>query len=170
MHAAVRFTKESIDATEPELVRHSSSIGEVILHPSRDHTDPPAAGDTGLPPACADFGMLKEGHTWCTAAGAVPAGSRIDTFAPAQLIQEVRLAPAEQQPDEDGMAVDADTLSLLVTIRPEAPGEFDEKVTVQLVGQGGATQALVVRAHGQVMSAEKGTPMARHGVHCLDPA
>jgi hypothetical protein len=161
----VRFTEESLEGSNRKRVSHDSAIGPIALFP--DEAQAVEAAQE-LPAACADFGILREGHSWYQDAGSVPAGSKLGRVNTAGVITDVRLEA--ESAEEGDMSTDNQVLSIRVTVKPYGVGDFEGHADVQLVSAQGAQQSLTVRAHGKVMSVDIGTPVTKDGVHCVDPA
>ena len=169
--AAVRFTEESVQDAEPDMVSQPSAIGPIALAPSKGEHGVDVAMPE-VPEACADFGILREGHTWRASAGTVPSGTTIKAADAGTVIQDVRIGSNESTDGTASIlsAQDESLQHILVIIKPQGVGPFEDVVKVCLAGPQGAEQQMNIRAEGQVMGVGTGTPMVKHGVHCQDPA
>jgi hypothetical protein len=170
----VRFSLDSVPCLEDEqLVTKHSLIGDVGLKPDAD--DEHGSGKIGTSlKAELDFGILREGHSWQASACTLPEGTSLLEAKKGRLITDVVVQSCAgfEGRDED---VDAETMEgsviprILVSIKPEGLGPFDEHLELQVSNAAGQTQAIRIRVHGSIMSSKKGTPMAKPGVVCVDP-
>jgi hypothetical protein len=172
---AVRFSVDSVPSPQDDqLVTQHSSIGDVGLKPDTDG-ETVRSLSVNILKAELDFGILREGHTWQASACTLPGGTQLLEAQHGDLITDVCIQNCASFDARDG-EVDDKTMEdsiktrVVVTIKPREIGPFDDQVKLVVCNEARQIQAISLRVHGSIMSAQKGTPMAKPGVVRLDPS